>query len=384
MIVVWLTILLLIFLVSEKHLHTKRLNKIPTRILVTGTRGKSSVARLVHAGLVNNKKTVAKVTGSKAALLKPDGSEKLILRKGPANILEQLKVVKWAHREKADVLIMESMALRPELQRIESRLLTKPHITLLCNVRQDHLDVMGESETEITKNYFNNLYPSSQKIISKGLYNKLSLNFQEKLFQPAHSQKAHVLLIKKSLPYIEHDENIEIAYAACEFLGIPGNDIIKSMKNTKPDPGASSIIQTKLSDKKTTFVNLFAANDPESILKTWNFLTTKLDLKKNHNILIINTRKDRPHRTTQLAKLMEKEIQVNECFVIGTDIDLFLNSISTHSGGQPFLVIREKSVENILTKIESVLEQNTIIVGIGNFTGMAARLVEEFVSREIK
>ncbi|NLA53820.1 MAG: hypothetical protein GX858_05635 [Clostridiales bacterium] len=51
--------------------------KIPLRILVNGTRGKTSVTRLVasalnEAGLM----TYAKTTGSDAKWIMPDGSEK--------------------------------------------------------------------------------------------------------------------------------------------------------------------------------------------------------------------------------------------------------------------------------------------------------------------
>ena len=56
---------------------------IPLRVMVTGTRGKTSVARSLASVLrEDGRKVLAKTTGSEAALLLPDGTERPLHRRG--------------------------------------------------------------------------------------------------------------------------------------------------------------------------------------------------------------------------------------------------------------------------------------------------------------
>ena len=82
---------LLAFAVAEFLLHQRRANNIPIRIHVNGTRGKSSVTRLIAAGLRNGGiRTVAKTTGTLPRIIDTDGKEIPIVRKAGANIIEQV------------------------------------------------------------------------------------------------------------------------------------------------------------------------------------------------------------------------------------------------------------------------------------------------------
>ena len=61
----FLILILISFGILEKYLHLKSLKTIPHRIHVNGTRGKSSVTRLIAAGIRESGiKTFAKTTGT--------------------------------------------------------------------------------------------------------------------------------------------------------------------------------------------------------------------------------------------------------------------------------------------------------------------------------
>ena len=78
---------LLVYLAREKARLSRALRRVPRRIAVAGTRGKSGVTRLIAAGLrASGAKVLAKTTGSKPVLILPDGSEREIARPGPASI----------------------------------------------------------------------------------------------------------------------------------------------------------------------------------------------------------------------------------------------------------------------------------------------------------
>ncbi|TFH29311.1 MAG: poly-gamma-glutamate synthase PgsB, partial [Myxococcales bacterium] len=60
----------------ELILHRRRLKKIPIRIHVNGTRGKTSVTRLIAAGLREaGIRCVAKTTGTVPRFILPNGRE---------------------------------------------------------------------------------------------------------------------------------------------------------------------------------------------------------------------------------------------------------------------------------------------------------------------
>jgi len=87
-----ITALLLTYGVVEYIRHQKKVYSIPIRIHINGTRGKSSVTRLIGAGLRAGKiKAITKVTGTFPRLILADGSEAKIRRKEGANIIEQLE-----------------------------------------------------------------------------------------------------------------------------------------------------------------------------------------------------------------------------------------------------------------------------------------------------
>ncbi len=82
---VWILTAVLAALVAlgwiERRLHRRRLARIPIRIHVNGTRGKSSVTRLIAGGLrAGGIVTCAKTTGTLARLILPGGQQRPIAR----------------------------------------------------------------------------------------------------------------------------------------------------------------------------------------------------------------------------------------------------------------------------------------------------------------
>jgi ABC-type uncharacterized transport system substrate-binding protein len=68
--------------------------KIPVRIHVNGTRGKSSIARLLAAGLRQSAlKVICKTTGSEAKLVLDDKNELPILRGATANAINSQLII---------------------------------------------------------------------------------------------------------------------------------------------------------------------------------------------------------------------------------------------------------------------------------------------------
>ena len=108
--------LFIVYGIVEYHLHQMYRKKIPEIIHVNGTRGKSSVTRLIAGGLrAGGVNVMAKTTGSAPVIIFEDGSEKPIIRYFGANIREQLKIIKFAARRKINTLVLECMEVEAEI-----------------------------------------------------------------------------------------------------------------------------------------------------------------------------------------------------------------------------------------------------------------------------
>ena len=129
----WVIFLLFLILISfgywEYRSHQFYLNRLPVRIHVNGTRGKSSVTRLITYGLKGGQRSVfAKTTGTKPRMLFVDGNEAPVLRVGKPNIIEQVKIVEKAAKQQPDFFVTECMGLQPHLQHLLEKQFIKSHI----------------------------------------------------------------------------------------------------------------------------------------------------------------------------------------------------------------------------------------------------------------
>ena len=139
--------------ILQERRHQKRLASIPVRVHVNGTRGKSSMTRLIAAGLrAGGMRTIAKTTGTMPRFIYHDGTEVPVARAGKANVIEQVRIVRRASELQAQVLVTECMGVNPELQSLlEDRMIRSTH-SVITNARADHLDEMGPTVRDVARN----------------------------------------------------------------------------------------------------------------------------------------------------------------------------------------------------------------------------------------
>ena len=153
-----LVIIFIIFGLFENYFHQKALSSIPVRIHVNGTRGKSSVTRLIAAGLRGgNLKTIAKTTGTTPRIINEYGKDVAIHRLRSASIGEQIKLMRYFSNKRPDVLVIECMAVNPQYQWTSEQSIVKSTLGVITNVRQDHLDEMGTTNEEIAYSLSNTI-----------------------------------------------------------------------------------------------------------------------------------------------------------------------------------------------------------------------------------
>jgi hypothetical protein len=151
--------------------HRKALARIDTRIVVAGSRGKSSTTRRLDD--VFNRRgydTLTKITGNHPTLIH-NGEVHPIERLGPRTTLyENISVIgEFAPELDAydpeDVAIFENQGITEYTTRLINRELVDPDVVLLTNVRQDHNDTLGKNRTDIARSFARSV-PAGAHVVS--------------------------------------------------------------------------------------------------------------------------------------------------------------------------------------------------------------------------
>ena len=151
-IIIALSVLYVSYIVFEKLYNDKIRKSFKYVIHVNGIRGKSTTTRLVDAGFRKlGYKVFSKTTGTFPRMINTNGEVVPVKRMGPANIREQLRMMRKAYKEKAEVVVLECMAVSPELQDICEHRILHSDVTIITNVREDHIGEMGDTLEELAQ-----------------------------------------------------------------------------------------------------------------------------------------------------------------------------------------------------------------------------------------
>ncbi|MEI1278419.1 poly-gamma-glutamate synthase PgsB [Leptospira venezuelensis] len=384
-----LLLILLGFGLSEYILHISRRNQIPVRIHVNGTRGKSSVTRLIASGLREGGFQVfAKTTGTIPRLILPDGSEKNIIRYGTPNILEQKFAIQEAFKQGANAIVLECMALVPFNQKVSEEKLIKATHAVITNVREDHLEIMGPEKKDIAFALSGSI-PESKVLFTS---EKEFLPFFREVCKrknteiiPARFEKYSDLNYMQGFAYYEHPENVILALEVCESLGVKPEIAIKGMWSHSPDLGASFLSEYNFGKKKIIFANGFAANDPKSAASIWENATSQ-PYEYGYKVALVNCRKDRPERSEQMAKeiLSWEKDKPDLILIVGEETGVFKKTCMKLGLGNSILEdLKKKDAKGIFEFFENFLPSNSMVVGLGNIGGLGLELLENLKQKEI-
>lgn len=376
--------------IAELAFHRRRLAKIATRIHVNGTRGKSSVARLIAAGMRHaGVRTCCKTTGTLPRMILPDSTEYPVFRPARANVIEQLRIVDTAVQFESEALVLECMALVPYLQWLcEAKIVQATH-GVITNAREDHLDVMGPSERDVAL-ALAGMVPYGAKLFTAerdhlDVFAKVASDRNTKLIPVTEEDVARITpLDLAGFLYVEHAENVALSLKVCEDLGIERGVALQGMWEAKPDPGAMTAHEMDFFGRRLNFVNGFAANDPESTERIWKMALDRYpDVERR--ILVINCREDRPDRSQQLGQTVVGWPAADFYLLIGTGTYIFARS-ANKSGIDPLKMVfaENRRVEEIFETVVEHSGRSSLVMGIANIGGIGLDVVRYFANRSIQ
>lgn len=300
---------ILFWLALEQRHALQNRKKLQHVIHINGIRGKSTVTRLIDAGLrAGGFKVFCKTTGTVPMMIGTDGVARVLHRRGRANIREQLDMLRLAAQGGAHVLVLECMAVDPALQRVTQHEMLRADIGVITNVRLDHTAEMGETMEEICDALSNTipkngvLFTADEQFFSQLARNGERIGCRTQLARPEGSE-----------PEFDFPENLALALAVCRHLGVSAETALKGMLHYQRDPYSLSLHRLPGGG---IFVNGLSINDPQSTQLVFERLAERFGWDSEDIILLINNRPDRGYRTEHMV-MVAQELQPAQVWLVG-------------------------------------------------------------------
>jgi gamma-polyglutamate synthase len=370
--------------------HHGRLEQLDVRVHINGIRGKSSVTRLV-AGVLREGGyvTVAKTTGSAARVIGPRGEETPIKRRGAATINEQVDIVEEYVHADVEALIIECMAVRPLYQEYSQEHMVRSDITIITNVREDHQEEMGETLEEIAD--------SMSVTIPRGgvlITGENRPHLQQRLRRNASARDSRFIYADpdqvldedlRGFDYLQFKDNIATGLTVANLLDIDRETAMRGMWKSVPDVGVVRLITYEIRGKQVLWVPMFAANDRESVILTFELLQAYFPPGATV-VGILNNRRDRGRRAELFADMVPLDLAayLDQVITFGAYEDTVTKTMTGH--GYPRERIhnlgetRNPDLEEILDTIAGLIEGEAgVLIGMVNIhTDQAELLLEHF------
>ncbi len=319
-------------------------DSIPIRILVTGSRGKSSLVRLLTAALDGAGVSAAgRITGVLPREIFR-GKETLILRSGPGSVQE----MRWWLRSLpggTEGAVLENSAVDQELQGLAWRWM-KPSCTVLTNVRPDHEEVWGRGEE------------AAAAALCGGIGGGTVILPCSVASVPA----VPPILGKKGcglLPCPDgacyRETHLSLVSGVCSFLGLDSGKALAAAREVAPDIADFRLIR----EGRGILASAFSANEPEST----ETLFQSTGWERQETTVLYNSRKDRVARLRSFLPWLS-EPSWKRVAVTGSR-PLFLPS------GAAFLSLRDPG------ELRAFVASEGKVFGCGNVAGVPLQYLLE-------
>lgn len=365
--------------VVERRRHRTRLATLELRISVNGSRGKSTVTRLLTSALAEGGfRTLGKTTGTEPKLLFGwNGEEEDIVRRPEgANISEQREVVRRAVEAEADVLVSECMAVNPEYQLTFHREMIDVNLLVICNALEDHLDEMGPTVADVAV-VFSDSIPEGGKVVV------IPEPHVDTYLAVAAQRDCKVLMAEpdavtedqlRGYGYLVLPDHVALVLAVTRELGIPDEVAMRGMRSAAADPFAMRVVPIGEAERPGYFVNGFAVNDPMSTLAVWDHIADR-SLGTDGLTVIVNCRADRMDRTSQFATDVLPHLPIDTLVVTGQQTRPILRAAANDLQIADVLDLTGASAERVVAALNGHLP-GRVLYGIGNLHGGGVELVE--------
>ena len=269
----------------------KKIEKVPLRIVVEGTRGKSSTTMMVAEMMRNlGRKTLAKVTGENPIIIA--GGIVMPFYRFNDSVVLDYELVPGINSFEFDSLVFENQAISPYTMQYFHKVIDPTHV-LIPNIRLDHIESLGTGLIEIAENFCHNYYVHKSRV---------------EVFYIEPIKTVHDVvypLLKETAEDIPEIVTLHDVPVPIQYQNLPGaENILLSTYFIKQNFGVA-IDETKYIQRLENnlvirigtdgirYLNLAKVNDPSSFLAMMEYSLGRTD---DEIILVGYFRKDRAGR----------------------------------------------------------------------------------------
>ena len=272
----------------------EKILKIPMRIIVEGTRGKSSTVRILEEMMRGlGKKTFAKVTGEQTPLLIYNGVVIPLYRKHNAVLLDYETIPTILNFD-IDAVVIENQAITPYTMRYLHQIL-KPQHVIIPNIRLDHNETLGTDLEEMTYNFVDNYRTATSKIqvyygepleeirqVVLPILQEFADKFPEKM-------RLHAIKFPKKSAYVCGIENYLVNKYFIEFnFGIRINEVEYVGPARNKSDGITineseyirrteNNLKIRINSQGIRYLNMAKVNDPFSFLQALSYVLKRTE-----------------------------------------------------------------------------------------------------------
>ena len=314
------------------------------KVLVTGTRGKSSLVRfLTGAFRTAGIRCWSRITGVIPMEFSPEGTLR-IQRSSPASVEELRWWLKTIPTD-AGALVVENSAVAPELQALAGRWF-KPDLLIWTNALADHQEVWGPGKDDALRVLREGIPPATACLLGPELAkDKVLCEYLKsrdcEIFTPPGEGRLEGLAIK-----------------ALQILGVDVPEIDPAL--VPEDPGAFRILHRDGGE----LAFAFTANEPETTESLWKSTGWTME----ETTLLFNHRRDRAGRL--------------KAFVPFLGLEGWKDVLIT--GAHPLRRCgRARFVPLATAELESLICDGRKVFGCGNVAGLPLCYLEETGKEEL-
>lgn len=287
--------------------NVQRLQRIPLRILVTGTRGKSSTVRLIHSALREaGIPVLGKMTGTASRELDTAGVEHPTNRVGQVSILEMIETVHRSFARDAvppQAIVLECMAVTPHLIELCASDMVRPQVSVITNALWDHLEEQGTTLQDIAMSLSESM-PGAELVVTAEhrVATLATLSYEARLQGAAidavdgNDVPAEIL---EEIPGA-HPDNIAMALAVAAYAGVDRATAVRGMAAATSEPLPTRPVTASIDGITWWYRDIGSINDTDSL--TPALAEAKAQMPPSAvTLVILTTRWDRPLRAIQFA-----------------------------------------------------------------------------------
>lgn len=328
--------------------------RVPTVVHVGGTRGKTTVVWTLATALERQGlRVLAKSTGSAPLLRLPGGAVRRWRRLGVPSVREQEAVLGTAARLRVDVLVLECMAIRPELVWATQHWVVRPDVTVVTNADPDHAEDLGGAPDGMVRSLMPLATGPGGVVVPH--------DAPPALVRAAAA--AGVATWPADAAATVEGTVAALARATLAALGRPSDGEVPVVG----DGSEFGVRRVRVDGRTLRLADAFAANDPRAWARRWSEDATAGD------VVVLAARRDRPERTLAFLAASRGLVPAPAHVLVVGDVRL-RRFAGDRAAPVPVEWSRDRSPRDVWRRVAEIAGDEVLVWGVGNRLGWGERL----------